>query len=173
MKSKQDSYAKRVLMAALIAGSGFLATASYAMPDGVPGGKSGCGMRQSQQAHDKAESHRAKRLSALKEKLELAPGQEAAWSAFASASQSGKHAMRGDRQAKRGEFAKLNTPQRLDKMLAMSDLRRAKLAERAQATKVFYAQLSPAQQSVFDAGTMRERHRGGHHQQGHRHLGQV
>jgi protein CpxP len=173
MKSKQDSFAKRALMVALIAGSGFLATTSYAMPEGGPGSKAGCGMTQGQQAHGKAEAHRAKHLSALKEKLKLAPRQEAAWNAFASTSQPGKHVMRGDRQAKRGEFAKLNTPQRLDKMLAMSDMRRAKLAERAQATKAFYVQLSPAQQSVFDAETMRKRHHGGHHRHGHHQRGQA
>ena len=173
MKSKQDSFAKRALMVALIAGSGFLATTSYAMPEGGPGSKAGCSMKQGQQVQSKADAHRGKRLSALKEKLNLAPRQEAAWNAFASTSQPGKHAMHGDRQVMRGEFAKLNTPQRLDKMLAMSDMRRAKLAERAQATKAFYVQLSPAQQSVFDAETMRKRHHGGHHRHGHHQRGQA
>jgi hypothetical protein len=60
----------------------------------------------------------------------------------------------------RGEFEKLNAPQRLDKMLAMADMRRAKLAERAHAVKAFYAQLSPEQQSAFDAEAMPGRHRG-------------
>jgi len=60
----------------------------------------------------------------------------------------------------RGELAKLNTPQRLDKMLAMSEQRRARMIERSQATKAFYAQLTPAQQDVFDVEAMPGRHRG-------------
>ena len=55
---------------------------------------------------------------------------------------------------------KIETPQRLDKMLAMSELRRAKMVEHAQATKAFYAQLTPEQQGVFDAEAMPDRHRG-------------
>ena len=44
----------------------------------------------------------------------------------------------------------------------MSDVRRAKMAERAEATKVFYAQLTAGQQKVFDAEAMPQRHRGHH-----------
>jgi len=64
----------------------------------------------------------------------------------------------------RDEFKKLTTPQRLDKMMALSDARRTRMLERNQAIKAFYAQLNPEQQKVFDAeampGPMRAR---GHH----------
>jgi hypothetical protein len=66
----------------------------------------------------------------------------------------------GDRQAMRAELDKLSTPQRLDKMQAMSDMRRARMLERTQAIKAFYAQLTPEQQSVFDAEAMSGRHPG-------------
>jgi hypothetical protein len=62
----------------------------------------------------------------------------------------------------RAEFEKLSTPQRLDKMLEMSEVRRAWLAERAEAVKAFYGQLTPEQQQVFDSQAMPGRH-GGHH----------
>ncbi|WP_082708375.1 Spy/CpxP family protein refolding chaperone [Thiobacillus denitrificans] len=65
-----------------------------------------------------------------------------------------------DRKAMRGEFEKLNTPQRLDKMLAMSEVRHAKMVEHSQATKAFYAQLTAEQQGVFDAEAMFGHHRG-------------
>jgi hypothetical protein len=159
MKLIHGSLNKRALMVGLIAGGSILAASSFAMPGGDPAGKGGCEARHGQEVHAKREAHRAERLSGLKEKLKLAPQQEAAWNAFASASQP---AMRpGDGQAMRGEFAKLSTPQRLDKMMAMSEARRAKMAERAQAIKAFYAQLTPEQQSVFDAEAMPGRH--GHH----------
>ncbi len=163
MKSIQGLFAKRALMVALIAGSGILGASAFAMTAAGPGSKWDCEARHGQQFHARWEAHRAAHLSALKEKLKLKPEQEAAWTTFASASQPGEHPMGMDRQAMRGEFAKLTTPQRLDKMLDMADQRHAKMAERAQAIKTFYAQLTPEQQRVFDAEAMPGRHGGGHH----------
>jgi Spy/CpxP family protein refolding chaperone len=48
----------------------------------------------------------------------------------------------------------------------MADKRHARMAERAEAIKAFYAQLTPEQQKVFDAEAMPNRHRGHRH---HRH----
>ena len=151
MKLIPGSFTKRALMVGLIAGSGALAVSSFAMPAGDPTGKQGCEAHHGQAAHAKSEARRAAHLSELKEKLKLRPDQEAAWNAFASTTQPGMRRMGADRQAMRGEFEKLNTPQRLDRMLAMSDAHRARMLARSQAIKAFYAQLSPAQQSVFDA----------------------
>ena len=163
MKSIQGSFAKRALMVGLIAGSGILAASSFAMPGGGAEGKAGCEAMQGQKVDGKWQEQRAKRLSGLKEKLNLTPAQEAAWDAFAGAVQPGMR-QGVDRQAMQAESAKLNTPQRLDKMLAMSEQRRARMIKRSQATKAFYAQLTPAQQGVFDAEAMPGRHRGhGHH----------
>ena len=67
----------------------------------------------------------------------------------------------------REEFAELSTPERLDRMQAMAEVRRAGTAERAEAIKAFYAQLSPEQQRAFDAEAMPSRQRGRHHR--HRH----
>lgn len=163
MKLIQGSFAKRALMVGMLAGSGFLAASTYAMSDGDSAPKGGCEARHGHQGHSRWEEHRTKHLSVLKEELKLAPGQEAAWNTFAGASQPAARAVGVDRQAQRDEFAKLNTPQRLDKILAMSDLRHARVLERVQATKAFYAQLSPEQRSVFDAEAMPGRHGGQHH----------
>lgn len=151
MKLIQGSLAKRALIAGLIAGGGILAASSFAMPAGGPANKAGCEARHGHAAHAKWEARRAAHLSELKEKLKLQPGQEAAWNAFASATEPGKRHAGGDRQAMRGEFEKLNTPQRLDRMLALSEAHRTRMLERTQAIKAFYAQLSPEQQGVFDA----------------------
>jgi hypothetical protein len=154
MKRIPGSFTKRALLVGLIAGSGILAASSFAMSAGDPAGKQGCEARHGQAAHARWEARRAARLSGLKEKLKLAPEQEAAWNTYVSATQPRMLPAGGDRQVMRGEFEKLNTPQRLDRMLAMSDARRAAMVERSQAIKAFYAQLSPAQQSVFDAEAM-------------------
>ncbi|MHB1187524.1 Spy/CpxP family protein refolding chaperone [Thiobacillus sp.] len=166
MKSNRATLTKRALMVGLLAGSGILAASSFAMPDSGTAGKPGCEARHGQNADAKTGDRRAEHLAALREKLKLAPGQEAAWNTFAGASQPGMHRMGGDRKAMRAEFAKLSTPERLDRMQAMSDVRRAKMAERAEMTKAFYAQLTAEQQKVFDAEAMPQRHRGRH---AHRH----
>jgi protein CpxP len=167
MKSIKKSLTKRALMVGLIAGSGILAASAYAVTDRDTAGKPGCEARHGQKDQGKWAERRAERMSGLKEKLKLAPEQEAAWNAFASASQPGMRHMGADREAMRGEFEKLNTPQRLERMQAMSELRRARMAERAEATKAFYAQLTAEQQSVFDAEAMPTRQRD--HHRHHRH----
>ncbi|MFH1818999.1 MAG: Spy/CpxP family protein refolding chaperone [Pseudomonadota bacterium] len=162
MKLIPGSFTKRVMMVGLIAGSGILAASSFAMTAGGPAGKDGCEARHGQEAHAKWEARRADHLSELKEKLKLRPDQDAAWNAFASATQPGMRQAGADRQAMRGEFEKLNTPQRLDRMLAMSEVRRTRMLERTRAIKAFYAQLSPAQQSAFDAAFHAQRGSGHH-----------
>lgn len=165
MKSTKTSLTKRALMVGLIAGSGILAASAYAVTDRA--GTPGCEARQGQKDDAKWAERRAERMSELKEKLKLSPEQEAAWNAFASASQPGMRHMGADRKAMRDEFEKLNTPQRLERMQAMSELRRVRMAERAEATKAFYAQLTAEQQSVFDAEAMPKRNRD--HHRHHRH----
>lgn len=153
MKLIPGSFAKRALVAGLIVGSGVLAASSFAMSAGSPTGKAGCEARYSQKIHAKWEARRAAHLSALKEKLKLDPGQEAAWATFSQATQPGmRHA--GDQQTMRSGFDNLTTPQRLDRMQAVSDTRRARMLERNQAIKAFYTQLNPEQQKVFDAEAM-------------------
>jgi hypothetical protein len=65
------------------------------------------------------------------------------------------------------EFAHLSTPERLDRMRALRTQRNAEMDRRADATKAFYAQLTPPQQKAFDEVAlkfMRGRHgHGGHH----------
>ncbi|MGA7179567.1 MAG: Spy/CpxP family protein refolding chaperone [Thiobacillaceae bacterium] len=162
MKLINGSFTKHALLVGLLAGTGILAAPAFAMPDGGSGSKRSCEARHGQEVHARWEAHRAGRLSALKEKLKLKPQQEAAWNAFAGASQPVERHMGEEKQARRGEFAKLNTPQRLDIMLAKSDQRRTRMVERTQAIKTFYAQLTPEQQRVFDAEAMPNRHRGEH-----------
>jgi len=175
MKMIQGSFTKRALMVALIAGSGILAASSFAMNGGGPG-KQGCEFNQNKAGQAQSlqvtrGEHRAKHLAALKESLKLTPAQEAAWNTFTQARQPGmqqKGIDRQARQAKRDEFAKLTTPQRLDKMLTMQEQRRARMVDRAEAVKSFYVQLTPEQQTVFDAKEKpsRQHGRNGHHHHG-------
>lgn len=151
MQLIQGSVFKKMVMVGLIAGSGVMASSAFAVETSSHHGHGGCESMHGEMNHAKMEAHRAEHLSALKLKLKLKPEQETAWRAFTTASQAGMRAMHEGKQAERDEFAKLTTPQRLDKKLTKMDERRAQFAERVKAVKTFYAQLTPEQQSVFDA----------------------
>lgn len=116
---------------------------------------------------------------ALKAKLKLTPAQEGAWTNFTASMQpgTGPHADRAAHQAQMADIAKLPTPERIDRMRALRTQHMAEMNtqmdKRADATKAFYAALTPEQQKVFDTETSRmmqawgQRGRGG--DQGHEH----
>ncbi|MGJ7509351.1 Spy/CpxP family protein refolding chaperone [Variovorax sp. GT1P44] len=148
---------KSLLLATLLASATFASAGAFAQAQ--PGVQQPGAQPQAEQRHnredraqrfERVQKQRAERLSALKEKLKLTPAQEGAWSSFASAQQP---PARPAGQA-RAEFAKLTTPQRLDRMQARQAERSAMFAKRADATRSFYAALTPEQQKTFDAESM-------------------
>jgi hypothetical protein len=106
-------------------------------------------MREHKSEH-KAERH-IQRLAELKSKLNLQAAQEPAWNTF---TQSMQHPARMVRP-ERASLEKMTTPERLDQMQAMKAMRDARMQQRAEATKVFYAILSADQKQVFDQETGR------------------
>jgi Spy/CpxP family protein refolding chaperone len=105
-----------------------------------------------------------KRLAELKQKLQITPAQEGAWTAFAAAHQPPANAMRPDRDA----MARMTTPERIDQMRAMRTQRNAEMDRRMEATKSFYAALTPEQRKQFDEQTARHARHGDHHGGMHR-----
>ena len=93
----------------------------------------------------------------IRQRLRLRPDQEGALTAFVQAvapPPGMDKRMQDDEAASRT----MSTPQRLDMMVSNMDEMRRLMLNRVQATKAFYAQLSPAQQRVFDAlGTQNAR----------------
>jgi hypothetical protein len=136
--------------------------AAVAQADGTAAPKAQHKRMDPAQRMERMQAHRAKRLAALKEKLKLTAAQESAWTTFASASQpsAGARPQRMDR----AEFAKLTTPERLERMQARQAERSAMFAKRAEATKTFYGALTPEQKKTFDAETV---HAGMHGHRGH------
>ena len=119
------------------------------------------------QRFERMQQHRAQRLAALKDKLQLSAQQQGAWTSYTTALQPPAMPKPEDRAARRAEFEKLTTPERIDRMQARQAERSAMFAKRADATKAFYAQLTPAQQKTFDAESLRMGPRG-HGPRGHR-----
>ncbi|MDP3300067.1 MAG: Spy/CpxP family protein refolding chaperone, partial [Phenylobacterium sp.] len=96
--------------------------------------------------------------------------QEAALNTYVSAI-GPKAGERPDRRGDRGAMRDMTTPQRLDAMAAHMAERQRAFATRAEATKRFYAQLTPAQQKAFDALRPAGRGMGGKSMGGHRGMG--
>lgn len=107
--------------------------------------------RYEQRHHGDMAQRHAKRMSDLKGKLQLTPAQEPAWTAFTTAMQPGERSARLDHQG----MDKLTTPERIDRMRAMRAQHAAEADRRGEATKTFYAALTPEQQKTFDAQTHR------------------
>jgi protein CpxP len=121
--------------------------------------------------------HRAERmqkhLDALKAKLALTPEQEGAWTTFTTALKPETSARNGDaheHHMDRAAWTKMTTPERIDQMRTMRARRFAMADARGEATKTFYAALTPTQQKTFDeqaSHMMMKRHGDRHHQEGH------
>lgn len=139
-------------------------TAAVAQADNAAGPKAQHKRMDPVKRMERMQEHRAKRLAALKEKLKLNAGQEGAWSTFTTANQppAGARPPRMDR----AEFAKLTTPERLERMQTRQAERTAMFAKRADATKTFYAALTPDQQKTFDSETAHFGGPRGHHGHG-------
>jgi periplasmic protein CpxP/Spy len=105
------------------------------------------------------EQRMARRLDELKRILQITPQQEGAWSSWTGALRPAP-LQRPDRV----EFARMNTPQRIDRLRALRTERNAEMDRKLEATKMFYASLSPEQQRLFDAQSMQllRGGRGGH-----------
>ncbi len=141
---------KPLLLAAL------LATASLGAQ--AQSGTGHAGMQRHGDPAKMLEMH-ARHQAELKTKLGLSPAQESAWASYAAATQppTAMAARMDPEQRKKmhDDMQKLNTPERIDRMNAMRAERDAEMARRGVATKAFYAALTPQQQQVFDANTMR------------------
>jgi hypothetical protein len=161
---------QKIRMAGLIASAAF-ACAAFAQapqpasaapvaqaPAASAEGRQAARMEREQRI-ERMQAERAQRLAELKQKLHLAASQEGAWNSFAAAQQPPARPA-GERRAEREAFARMTTPQRLDRMQARHAERSARFTELMTATRSLYATLSPEQQKTFDAETLRFGHRG-------------
>lgn len=112
--------------------------------------------------HERHQAHMAQRATALKAQLKLTPAQEPAWNTFTASMQPGERQARLDHK----DMDKLTTPERIDRMRAMRAQHAAEADRRGEATKAFYAVLTPEQQKTFDARAQHMGPRGEHGKHG-------
>lgn len=166
---------KHLMLAGLLAGVGATAMAQApaaaplappppppaAGPMGGPGG--GHGMER----HDPAKMQAwiAQHQTNLKARLKITAAQEAAWSSYTAAMQPPARQPHMTPE-QRAEIDKLPTPERIDKLRALRAQRMAEMNaaqdKRDEATKTFYAALSPEQKKTFDAEHPKRGPRQGH-----------
>ena len=101
--------------------------------------------RMAEMQQKMSERH-AQRMERLKAELKITSAQEPAWNAYLA-----RTAHEPRKPAAAEDWSKLTTPQRLEKMQALHNEHNAEMAKRIDATKSFYAQLTPEQQKTFDA----------------------
>lgn len=89
----------------------------------------------------------AKRQARLHDLLKLTTQQESAWANYQAAI---KPAALDGQRPEHKPFNKLSSPERLTLALDMTKQREAALETRLKAVTAFYAQLNPAQQTLFD-----------------------
>jgi protein CpxP len=137
-----------------------LALPALAQPAPATPPAAGATAQQAQPRADHRErrlAHMATRMAALKEQLKLTPAQESAWTTYAAALQPGERGARLDRK----DMDQLTTPERIDRMRALRAQHAAEADRRGEATKAFYATLTPEQQKTFDAQTRHGHRMGG------------
>ena len=163
MKSLQRHLIAAGLAAAL--GVGAIAQAQPQTPPAGPGGRHD--PAQMEQFRARMQERMAARMAELKQKLQVSAGQEAAWNTWTAAMKPAPH-----QRPERGEFEKLTTPERIDRMRGLRAQRNAEMDKRMDATKSFYSVLNAEQKKTFDAESLRflrgGKHggHGGHHQRG-------
>jgi hypothetical protein len=124
-----------------------LAAPAFAQPPAA-GGMTNHGPDRARM-HEMMEQHRAAMSQDLHTVLNIHPNQEAAFAAFQASM--APPAREDHRMGDRAKMEAMTTPQRLDMMLAKLDEHAAMMRKHIEATKAFYAALTPEQQRVFDA----------------------
>lgn len=156
---------KPLLLAGLLATAGFAAF-SQAPAAGERGAMMGAGGPMHEGMHHdrmgkmdpaRMQARMDKRNAELKATLKLTPAQEGAWTTYTAAMKPPADLLA--KRPDRAELDKLTTPERIDKMKAlhtqhMTDMNAA-MDKHGEATKAFYATLTPEQQKIFDARAMR------------------
>ena len=155
---------RRALLVTLLASATLVTQAQPAPPPGSMPMHPGMPQQMQEHMHERMHEHMQRRLESFRRILQITPAQDGAFNAWAAAMMPSPQAMQ-QRRALHEEMSKLTTPERIDRMRQLRTERNAAMDKRLDATKTFYAQLTPPQQKAFDEVSLR--FLGGHHGRGH------
>jgi protein CpxP len=159
----------RSLIAATLLAAFGVATQAQMPPPPPPGaGMPHAQMHEQhmQQMQQHMQQRHQRRMDGLKRILQVTPQQEGAWNNWAAAM---RPVPKAQQHHNREEFARMATPERLDRMRQMRAQRNAEQDRRADATKAFYAQLTGPQQKAFDEVSLKYLAKRGHRGERHGH----
>jgi hypothetical protein len=94
----------------------------------------------------------SRQIADLKAALAITPAQEDAWAQFEAAMPPPPAPLQ---RPEPGQWAKLTTPERIDRMDQLMADHQQHFQQVGDAAKALYAQLTPAQQKIFDDRAMR------------------
>lgn len=146
MNSLKNKFFIGLAAVAMTAASSVYAQSSSPSSSSAAGSMSGTGTDHAKMA-EKMKAGMAKHLAEMHDKLKLSAAQEPAWKTFTDAITPGTMPVHPDRAA----MEKMTAPERMEKMLALSKERLAKMESRLAALKTFYAVLTPEQKRLVDA----------------------
>lgn len=113
-----------------------------------PGGGPGMGRNwDNGQFGEQMKQRISQRHAALHDRLKLDERQEAAWQAYTAATMKNMTPPSWNY----AEMSKLTAPERMEKMLQRMKEHEQQMSAQLEATKTFYATLTPEQQKIFDA----------------------
>jgi periplasmic protein CpxP/Spy len=140
--------AKFVLVGLVSIAIGAVASSAFANPPGCRNMEGGMMFQGDPSGGDKGKFAKfiEKRQTELHNKLKLTAEQEPAWNTFTEKMKATLPQGRPNWE----EMSKLNTPERMDKMLARMKEGEKQMETRAATIKAFYATLTPEQRKVFD-----------------------
>lgn len=156
MKTRMTPLSTAMLAASLLLATSTLSTPALAAPPGSPHGATPemHGDHKTNRLAGRQAERWEKRMADLHASLKLTPTQAPAWDAFHTAVKPPVRAAQPEREdGPRGDWAKLKTPDRLDRLRAWRQERETAATQRDEATRTFYATLNPEQQKTFDART--------------------
>jgi Spy/CpxP family protein refolding chaperone len=156
MKNRMTPLSTAMLAASLLLATSTLSTPALAAPPGPPHGAAPemHGEHKTNRLAGRQAERWEKRMADLHASLKLTPTQAPAWDAFHTAVKPPVRAAQPEREdGPRGDWAKLKTPDRLDRLRAWRQERETAATQRDEATRTFYATLNPEQQKTFDART--------------------
>lgn len=147
----------------LASGIGLLASPAMAMPGHCMEGGPMMGQGQRGPGSGPMQERMAERMKQhqqqLHDALKLNPDQEKAWVKFQESHVGGPGPMA--QRPDPAEMAKLNAPERAEKMLEMMKQRQSGMEQHVAAMKTFYGQLNAEQKKTLDEHFMQRPERGG------------
>ena len=148
------NWIKTSIAAALITTGAIGSTAALAWGghcDGPRGGKAGWSQMEPERMKAKMAERAELHLARLELALALAPEQKPAFEAFKADMKARAERMAATMAERRAADAPKTAIERMQRMEEMSKLRQAEMGEARKSVEAFYATLSDAQKTVFDA----------------------